>query len=353
MAEQQTRPSRQRGREYNLHRRAQLELAIRKGLANPRERPDQYFLLVLWTPEESAAGPEPLEALLDGLEPPLRPWVEEALGARAFIETWKARFREPPSAEAFWLFLAKPAICRLKTGCLAELCGQDGLAFARALFEMAPPIKEQAGVGEGTRTKKPPLNSWLALRRKKRPDAGLDPCQRAVLRALRAVWTDELARKLKRELSTRLDQDLGARVEELCEPFPLFLGLPPWGEEATSYLDEIADELERCPQEEVRQTILLPGLPQLFDELTAPRLEKRRGCRSSRPGTRLFALGPRNRWPALFRALLPKYDAWSKEHPSHHEQKRFFSAFGTVGEFSLETFDVYCRALEALGEAEE
>ena len=294
------------GREQTMRRRSLLSLAIRLGLANPRERPDQYLLLLLWTPEESAAIQDALEAFLAELDPELKGWVQKALGAEAFRQGWRERFGEEPSVEAFWLYLARNAVCRRAEGCLKGLCQKEGFAFAKALLDLAP----QGG--------------WLLLRRKR----GLrleEPCRKAVLAALREAWADELARKLKEDLAPRADERLAKAFADAPEPLPLrLLAVPVWGRVALDWLEETLPLVQACPPPDARAHALLPPLVQLFDEITAPALAKRRGCRSARPGTPLFAAGARNLWPRLYEAMAQALEAWLARHPGLRDQKRFY-----------------------------
>ena len=321
-------------RETTMQRRALLEFAVRSGLANPRERPDQYFLLMFWTPEDSLGGPEPLEDFLSGLGKnaggALRAFAEEALGAREFKAAWAARFGELPSTEAFWLYLAKGAICRQPSGCLEELCEKDGLDFARALEARAP---------EG---------GWLGRRRKKARDFQ-DPCQAEIFKALRLAWADELSRKLAADLPRRLDEALARFFKEDPSPCPLrLLALPLWGASVIEWLDDLWKELReaKCGPQDLRFEALVPPMLQVFDELTLPALPKRRGCRIAREGTRLLGLGPRNRWPRLFAVLAPACARWTKENPDLKRQKAMFRDEG----FSIDLYEQYTAWLAAIGE---
>lgn len=313
-------------RENTMRRRALLAWAIQAGIANPRERPDQYFLLVLWTPEDRAAGLDPLKDFLEELEPDLQSWIQKTLGADSFREHWKARYGIEPSVESFWIYLAKDAICRKAGGCLRELCRSDALEFAKALSELAP---------EG---------GWFSLRRKRgvRPE---DSCRRAILAALRQAWADELARKLKEELALHADAELAKDFAALEAPFPFrLLAAPPWGQVAVDWLDATLVEIARCPQAEERAHVLWPPLLQLFDEISAPQLAKRRGCHSTRPGTPLFAAGARNRWPKLYAAMASELEAWLRVHPALDDQKRFYQ----TGDPAKTTFDLYSSWLARL-----
>jgi len=306
-------------RENTARRQALLIWAIQAGIVNPRERPDQYFLLALWTPEDHTAGLDPLEVFLAELDPELRNWIQEALKSKSFCERWKTRFDGDPTVEGFWLYLAKEAICRRAKGCLLEFCRKDALDFAKALSDLAPE------------------NGWLSLRRKR----GIrleDPCRKAILAALREVWADELARKLKEELALRTDEKLAKEFAALDAPFPFrLLAAPPWGQVAVDWLDATTAEVARCPQAEERAHVLWPPLLQLFDEITAPQLAKRRGCRTTRPGTPLFAAGARNQWPELYEVMVGELEAWLRAHPTLVDQKRFYR----TGDPAKIVFDLY------------
>ncbi len=322
---------------------ALFELALRlwgDAAFPPRERPDQYFLLVILA--EVPDPGEPLGGFLEELDPlgdgaaELTRWVWEALGARGFDEGWRARFGGSPSVEAFWLALARGALCQRPEGCLGSLCTVDPPAFARALLARAP---------EG---------SWLGWRRKKAGALALDSCQRALLDRLKAVWADELGRKLIRRIAHRLDACLAQVLagEEASPPFPeRFLALPLWWPKVEPWLSDLVHEREEC-RDEVYLEALLPTFPQIFDELTAPRLRKRPGCRHVRPGLPFWAVGSRSVWARTYAAALEGYAAWAAAACDYPSQKRFFPGWPEVAGYWDRLVDAYMEAFDRLREVD-
>ena len=327
-------------RERPVRFTALIALLLSKGPLKQRRRKDEYLLL-LWLSENASpqdALAEFVKGLLgefDSARRRLVQWLDEELGLEAFRARWRERFGYEPSVEAFWLYLARDALCTAAEGCLVELCAKDALAFAQELLERAPG------------------GSWLLWRRKKSKPQGLDACQKAIFDRVRVLWRDELSRKLIHEAGRRFDGVLAGKFLQV-EPrrFPVwFLAAPLWYPYVERWLEQLQAEAGDCGGEAYVKTHS-PPFPQLFDEFTAPFLPKRRGCRSQRPGLGFWAKASRSAFPQSFDAGVRVYGRWAGVATEYSEHKRLSMAWPDPWNMHMELINVYMEWFEELANTE-
>jgi len=318
-----------------------LAFLLIKEPLKPRRRKDEYFLLLLLS--ENFPPNEALKIFVEGLlkdfgeaRQRLLAWLDEEFGLETFLEQWRERFKDEPTVEAFWLYLAKEAFCAVPEGCLEELCAKDAFTFAWELLKRAPG------------------DSWLLWRRKKNKPQNLDDCQKIVLKRAQTLWRDELSRKLIHQAGRQLD---GALAQGLLRAGPLqfptwFLAAPLWYPYVERWLEQVQEEAANCGGEAYME-VHSPPFPELFDEFTAPLLPKRRGCRSQRPGLGFWGRASRNVFPASFEAGVRAYGSWAKEAAGYQEHKKFAPHWPDPWDTQMDLINAYVAWFETLVGGEE